>query len=326
MRLTKYRGKYAVYWRDEAGLPKRVSLGTDDPTLAQRRLQEFKDNLERQQNASGYTIGDLWERRKQSLTGRRMAVSMGFSGRSVLRFFGHHRPEAITEHECQDYIHGRRELGRKDGTILTELNHLRSTLTWAKKKKLINEAPDILRPPRPPPKLHYLTKPEMRRFLEACTAPHIYLFAILAVSTGARATALLELTWDRVNLDSRLIELRTEDMANRKGRATVPINDKALEALQEAKGRALTPYVIEWAGDRVRSVKKGIKSTANRAELTVVSPHVFRHSAAVWMAEARIPMEEIAQFLGHTNPEITRRVYARFSPDYLRNAARALEL
>lgn len=44
------------------------------------------------------------------------------------------------------------------------------------------------------------------------------------------------------------------------------------------------------------------------------------------MAEAGIPMEEIAQYLGHANVEVTRKVYARYSPDYLRKAASALEL
>jgi integrase len=43
------------------------------------------------------------------------------------------------------------------------------------------------------------------------------------------------------------------------------------------------------------------------------------------MAEAGVSMEEIAQYLGHRDVGITRKVYARFSPDYLRKAAAALE-
>ncbi|MBL3565107.1 hypothetical protein JMM61_10360 [Rhodovulum sulfidophilum] len=43
------------------------------------------------------------------------------------------------------------------------------------------------------------------------------------------------------------------------------------------------------------------------------------------MAEAGVPIEEIAEYLGHTNPNITRSTYARFSPDYLRHAAGSLE-
>ena len=36
-------------------------------------------------------------------------------------------------------------------------------------------------------------------------------------------------------------------------------------------------------------------------------------------------MSEIAQLLGHSDSQITERVYAKFSPTYLRKAAEALE-
>lgn len=36
-------------------------------------------------------------------------------------------------------------------------------------------------------------------------------------------------------------------------------------------------------------------------------------------------MDEIAQFLGHNDVKVTRTVYARFSPDFLAEAAAALE-
>ena len=42
------------------------------------------------------------------------------------------------------------------------------------------------------------------------------------------------------------------------------------------------------------------------------------------MAEARIPIEEIASYLGHKNTLITVSTYARFHPDYLQRAAKAL--
>ncbi len=36
-------------------------------------------------------------------------------------------------------------------------------------------------------------------------------------------------------------------------------------------------------------------------------------------------MSEIAQMLGHSDSRVTEKVYARFSPTYLRGAAAALE-
>ncbi|WP_254437311.1 tyrosine-type recombinase/integrase [Ruegeria arenilitoris] len=83
--------------------------------------------------------------------------------------------------------------------------------------------------------------------------------------------------------------------------------------------------VGEWAGEPMKSIKKGFKAAAVAAGLPDVSPHVLRRTAAVHMAEAGIPMDEIAQFLGHSDTRITASVYARYSPEHLRKAASALE-
>jgi integrase len=95
--------------------------------------------------------------------------------------------------------------------------------------------------------------------------------------------------------------------------------------LIDAQKGALSDFVMEWAGQKVAAVNRGLKSSADRARVGHVFPHLLRHSAAVHMAEAGIPMEEIAQYLGHSDVNVTRNVYARFSPTYLKEAARALE-
>lgn len=325
MKLTIYRGKYCIYWRDVQGKPIRKSLGTADRLEADRRFLEFKSLQDRRKASRGYTVAQLWEARIKALEGRRTAANMQWSGKAILPFFGHLGPEMINAPLARSYTEKRRSEGRQNGTILTELNHLRCTLSWARKESLIQTEIRMPAPSRPPPRVHFLTKQQAQQFLTACQFDHIRLFAILALTTGARASALLELTWDRVDLNRLLIDLRTEDTAFRKGRATIPINSTAYEALTMAQEKTKSQFVIEWAGERVQSIKKGIKAVADRSQLTWVTPHVFRHSAAVWMAEDGVSMEEIAQFLGHSDISVTRRVYARFSPDHLRRAAMALE-
>ena len=96
-------------------------------------------------------------------------------------------------------------------------------------------------------------------------------------------------------------------------------------SITASKEGATSPYVIEWGGERVMSVKKGVGAAGRKAGVKC-SPHVLRHTAAVWMAEDGVPMQQIAQYLGHNDSSTTERVYARFSPDYLREAAKALNL
>jgi integrase len=89
------------------------------------------------------------------------------------------------------------------------------------------------------------------------------------------------------------------------------MNRTVQKALLEARQGALTKYVIEWAGSKVGSVKRGLASAAKRAGVAHASPHMLRHSAAVHMAEAGVTMDEIAQYLGHDDIEVTRRIYLR---------------
>ena len=98
-----------------------------------------------------------------------------------------------------------------------------------------------------------------------------------------------------------------------------------MAALTVAQEAARSDFVIEWGGEKVGSIKTGFNAAVERAGIEHCTPHDLRRTAGRFMAEAGVPIEEIAEYLGHTNPNITRSTYARFSPDYLRKAAGSLE-
>ncbi len=319
--LVKYRGAWAIYWRAD-GKPVRRSTGCTSKADAQVVLDEV---VRQEQAAPVGTFAPLWERYKTHLGERFAAKSMRYESVAVLPHFGHLQPENIESETTDAYIALRRALGRKDSTILTELNRVAATLNWAMGKRLIARVNALTFPPRPQPKDRYFTRAEVALLLDACLTPHTKLFMVLAITTGARLRALLDLTWDRVNFERGLIDLRLPGHIG-KPRSIVPLNGSARAMLLEAKPDARCDHVISWGGERVLSVKKTLANTAARAKVTGVTAHVFRHTAAVWMAEAGRSMAEIAQFLGHTDSRITERVYARYSPDYLRLAAAALEV
>src|SRR5262245_51495704 len=101
------------------------------------------------------------------------------------------------------------------------------------------------------------------------------------------------------------------------------MTDRARQHLLAAAEARTCDYVIEYGSRPVAKIRKGFAAAASAAGVPWWTPHVLRHTAAVWMAEDRLPMAEIAQYLGHTDSRITERVYARFSPSHLRRAARA---
>ena len=243
--------------------------------------------------------------------------------------FGPLRAPDISRKLCRDYIEARRQLGRAENTIHGELRVLRSILNWSARNQLIPAAPYIWMPPRPEPRDRHLTRAEVAHLLDGVEMPHIRLFIVLAISTAARMQAILGLTWLRVDFKRGLINLHDPSLPRtNKGRAIVPMNDTARAALLEAQRGAVSPFVIEWAGKRVGSIKRGMGAALTRAGIKIKGDgvHLLRHSAAVWMAEDGVPMSEIAQYLGHSSTAVTEKVYARFSPEYLRKAAGSLEL
>lgn len=325
-RAVLYRGAYYAAWR-ENGVIRRQALRTKDHSVAEQALREFAEQYEIANRPEIITVEFVWKGYNESIVGKPAARTMQFEARAVLGFFGSIAAESVSEKGCADYCSRRRAEGRKDGTIWTELGRLRSALKWAERKNLIAKAPAIYRPAMSPPRDFRLTREQASLFLSSCITPHIRLCVILAMTTGARIGALLGLTWDRVNFHGKTIDLSDPTRPKtKKGRPVVPINRTLMAALTGARAGATTPYVIEWDGKPVKSVKRGLQAAGRRAGLPWVTAHVFRHSAACWMAQDGVDLRKIAEMLGHADSRTTEKIYSRFTPDFLRDAAEALEM
>jgi len=325
-RLTRLRGNWALTYNDaRTGKRHRHNLKTASRREAEKIAPSVFEELTRPE---GDIIDNLVAAYRRDKEGRVIATHMRHAWKPLERYFGGRKASTITIADSRAYLALRRKDGVKDGTIRSELLDLRIVVNWAVKHALIMTAPYIELPKASPPRERYLTQEEVQQLLKHCQAPHLRLAIILMLATAARVKALLDLTWDRVDLEKNLIQLRNphDTQASRKGRAIVPINNSLGQALREAYHFANTDYVLEWNGKPITTLSGGLRMVARRAGIKGVSPHVFRHTAAVWMAEAGISMSEISQYLGHSNTNITERVYARYSPDFLRNAAAALEI
>lgn len=321
--LGRLNGRFVVSWRED-GKRRRFRLEARTLKDAER---EARDRVVRETLEHGpLTVAAVLDAFIADKAGRPIAENTRHGANSLAPYFGHLRPDQITVADCRAYTEACRARGQGDGTIWTRLGQLTAALRWAEKNRLIERAPHIERPSQPAPRDRRLTDAEIARLLEADADPHIRVATILMLTTAARIGAVLDLTWDRVDFERGVIYLRRPDMLTRKGRASPPMNHTLRAALLTAQEGALSPYVVEWAGGPVKSIKKGFAALCRRAGLTGVSPHVLRHTAACRMAESGISMDEIAQYLGHSNVQTTARVYARFSPDHLRRAADALEL
>lgn len=318
-KLVRYRGVWCLYWRDGRNKPRRRSLGTTDRAEAERLKRDIEQDALK--SAAPSTIGgivDAFQKDREARGGDES--NRRHAWKAASKTFDHLEPHHVTRELCREFTKARRKAGSKDSTIIKQLSLLRAALRWHDP----NTPAVVELPPDPLPSSRHLTHEEAARLLDACAVPHIELFVTLALTTGARTGALLDLTWDRIDFDRELIYLG-QGRGN-KGRGNPPMNESAREALLIAREAAVSDYVIEYAGRQVGSIRRGFASAAKTAGMPDVTPHVLRHTAAVWMAEAGLPMSEISQYLGHSSTAVTERTYARYSPTYLRKAASALEV
>lgn len=317
VRLGRRDGWFYAVWSDPEKGTQRSALRTKDREVAERVLADFlKKNTEPKATVSQIMEAYMDDRDHTAASPARIRDAW----KRLKPHFGALRPDQVDRMSCRSYRSLRAKDGAGDGTIRTELQYLRAGLRFNDKHtRAIVELPR-----KPPPKDRVLSRPEYDKLLEeAKTYAHLKLYVMLGATTAGRPQAILQLKWDRVDFDRGIISLG-DGTRRRKGRATVPMTDSLRAALEDAQKGALTDFVVEWGGGQVKSIKKGFASAAKNAGFDDVTPYVLRHTAAVWMAEAGVPMSEIAQYLGHEDSQVTERVYAKYGPEYLRRAAKAL--
>lgn len=324
--IGRLRGGFCVYWRDP-GTGKRVRHKLE----ARTRTEAEPEGLivyRRHALASaprGKTVSDLWEAYREDLGSKPTAKTMTYTGKAVLEHFGAYTPDQITKGMCVAYAEKRSDAGKSQGTIWTELGHLRSAMRFAEDMRAIDRAPKIWRPEKPQTDKRILNRGEARALIDGAHDPHVRLALVLLLGTGGRLGAVLDLTWDRVDFERGTINLRLDDSVTRKGRAVLPMNNATRPALMAAHEAALTDYVIEYAGRRVKGIRTGFANAVERSKIGHVRIHDLRHTAAVTMLSEGVPLEKVSQVLGHSNTAVTFSTYARFLPQHMQDAVDVLD-
>jgi integrase len=322
--ILRRRGEiWVVSWTDpETGRTRSISTGARDETGAGIWRDQWLAGLDQPLPPSEPRIADVLD---HYLAERKVRVAaydtLEWACQGLRRHLGNLEPRMLSR---RMYIDKRASENVSDGTIGREISTLRAALALAERDGWIPKAPYVEMPPRPPARDRWLTREELDRLVLAAGAPHIKLFVILAYHTAARAGAILDLTWDRVDFARRLITYdRPGRRRSNKRRATVPANVVALAELQAAREVATTDHVIEFRGRPIDSIKHAFARACERAGIEDCSPHVLRHSSITQMVLDGIPVGQIARFAGDTETMI-ERVYGHHHPDYLRAAADAL--
>jgi integrase len=233
--------------------------------------------------------------------------------------FGKKYLDAITQHMITRYIATRRKKC-KAATVNHDLRFLKCLFNRAVEWGYLDENParriKPLREPATPTR--FLSREETER-LKAAADEHLLPLLRAALLTGMRRGELLGLTWDRVDLERRMIRLEHTKSGDPRD---VPINDDLAELLDELP-RYDHGRVFTYRGRPIDSVKKSWEKTRRRAKLPDVRFHDLRHTWASRLVAAGVDLYELMAIGGWRSISMVQR-YARFAPERKIETARLL--
>lgn len=250
-----------------------------------------------------------------------------------------------------ELINHMQDKGKSLSSIKKAKDALNGAYVYAMKTRSVDYNPmDAVELPSPEEfdikEIEYFNKEERKIFMETATSYcltgrqryTIGWFLVLMLQTGLRIGEALAIKHSDINLDKRIIYIDSTiiSIKNRnskpgdlkwllidqplpKGNRNryVHLNDMAIRALWELNQQfSYEPngYIIHNEDGQFYTfgqVDATFKKVLNRAGLQKCGVHSLRHSCAVALLEAKIPIETISDILGHSDISITYRVYAK---------------
>lgn len=343
-------GRFYAYW-SEGRRSKSKSMGTSDPDIARQRYAQWLLLGGPSATAEGevaYTVADCWLVYAAKHIARNVTApeALEYNWRALEPFFGPLTVPEVTQEAADLYLLRRTtgKLGRKvkPATVRKELSALVACLNFCARapQRMFPAAAveKIQLPDDGAPRDRWLTHDEIQRLLGAAARlrrgdrlSRGERFLWLALETGARQQALLDLTWDRVDFETRVIHYDVPGRrVTKKRRTSVPISKALLPILERAHAERQNNHVLDngarlWSAVQLIAIEAGFGGKRPKAlrlerpKATGISPHVLRHTAATHMARRGVPLWIIAKVLGNSLVMV-EKVYAKHAPDDLRAA------
>lgn len=233
-------------------------------------------------------------------------------------------------------------------TIKKTYNHINACLKKAESKGDINKNP--LSDVELPSEENVLTKSKNIQIFDDDDIKKIYLEAyrtssngkykyqhgaaiVFMLYTGLRIGECIGLKWENVDMDKKCIYVDTtvsivKDRENggykenisttktKKSTRTVPLSNKAIEALEIAKQQNTTPSIVfqSETGTRInaRNVSRCLESILTNAgtKLEQAGLHALRHTFASKLIRKKVDIKIISELLGHKKVSTTYDIYA----------------
>ena len=354
--FSETRQVWEIRFRDTRA--RRLSTGFGRGQQAEAE-QQFQDWLAQRERASGPGDPDKTMISEVLATyGEKHApftadpVRIGECIVALLSFWQHMTVAGITGDTSRGYVaHRKRQIAKLrgktpseigNGTPRKELGTLNAAIGFCIGEGYLRYGRRAILPSKPAPRDRWLEEHEALALIDAARRitkvgnfelrrDHLVLWLLIALRTGARKSAILQLQWSAntvggwVNLERGRIDFRIEgQQKSKKRRAHIPIPESLLPELQAAYERRKTNYVIEWKGKPVKNIKTAFREACRVAGLEGVTPHILKHTAITWLMQQGVDAASISAWT-ETSESTIREVYGHHHPDYMKDAKAAMD-
>jgi integrase len=172
----------------------------------------------------------------------------------------------------------------------------------------------------------HLTEREVERLIEAAKdnrwGHRDSTMVLLAFRHGLRASELVDLRWEQVDLENATLHVRRVKQGTP---ATHPLTGRELRALRRLQREASGPFVF--VNERgtpfaTRGFQAMVDRAAKAADFDMkIHPHMLRHACGYKLANEGVDTRTIQAYLGHKSIQHTVR-YTELAPTRFRSLFR----
>lgn len=343
-----------------AQLRENIRLGTGPKTLAElKKANEENDRREQMENAQAQskllTFGQFWESEyfphaKATKKDGTIESERWLYTKWIRPSIGQIPLHELSIGQLENIVLKANKSGKSPATIRYILAVVSQVWNKAELAGIVQgECPvrKIKKPRADNRRMRFLTQDEAKNLLEHLSyhSKNTYAISLVALTTGMRAGEIHGLTWGCIDFINDTIKiLDTKNKTNRYAFMTPEV--KSILTVRYAN-RDRNPLVFpnkygqkrRWVSDTFERVVNQIglndsgeyilDATGSKIAIPISDPrhrvvfHTLRHTFASWLVQKGVPLYSVAELMGHSTIEMTKR-YSHLAPDSLRSAANLL--
>ncbi len=232
----------------------------------------------------------------------------------------------LTDDDITEFLYFCKKEGNNSERIKGRTAAISAMYKYMRKKKLIVENPTefIDRPKRGMRIIQqtYLTQEQvalMREKLITCDDLQLRTYAMLSLSTMARASAIASIRWEQIDLENKIIK----GVLEKEGKIVdLFFSDEVkyllvqLKLQRESKNRNDYGWVFYSGRNTTKPVNSGTlnewcKRIGAMIGVPTLHPHDFRHSGATLLKNAGMSLEDVSVLLSHESTDVTKKYYIK---------------